>query len=159
MLQKVIGVGILLLLVVCVVQSKAPLSKILIAGGKLSEPLEVTDPGILGTSNPWFGSFIPQWNQGFERGIAEPPNTTPRYELSFYATFSQDAPHIIYVAYYAFDPSTHRGFVYLPGHNEQWYFTNSGSILRPHQDGHWNLANGAWSENLNSIIARSEQRY
>jgi len=159
MLQKAISASIAVLLLVSVAHSKAALSRLFISGGKLSKPIEITDPGILQLSNPWFGSFISQWNQVSEGTLTGPPSSTPRYELSFYATFSpKEPPHIVYVAYYTFDPSTRSGFVYLPGHNEQWYFTNSGSILRPHQDGRWNLANRDWSDKLNLIIASSEQR-
>jgi hypothetical protein len=150
--------GMALLLTVPAARSKAALSKIFISGGKLSQPIEIADKEFLRKSNPWFGTFIPAWNQtGVQH--SQPPITAKLYEISFYATFSaKEAPKIIYVVYYAVDPETHHGFVYLPGRQEQWYPTNAASILRPNQDGRWNVADPAWCDALNAIIARAEQQ-
>lgn len=146
-----------LVLFTSVAFSKVALSKLFISGGKLRQPVEVTNPQLLQASNPWFGSFIPAWTEISDARAAEPPQTAPRYEIAFYASFSaKAAPHIIYVAYYAFDPASRRGFVYLPGRSEQWYRTNVSSIMRKHEDGQWNLANPAWCDQVNSIIAHFE---
>jgi hypothetical protein len=150
--------AISLLLAVSGVSSKAVLSKLFICGGKLSQPVEVTDSKLLQLSNPWFGAFIQAWDEVHHERTAGPPKTAPRYEISFYSTFSSKEPaRIIYVAYYAFDPAAKRGFIYLPGNQEQWYYTNVGSIGRPNQDGRWNLANPFWCDQVNSIISRSER--
>ena len=135
-----VAASICLLAAVSVAYAKLPLSSVFICGGKLRQPVEVTEPAILHSSNPWFGSFIPQWNRAPRERIAGPPVSAPRYEISFYAASTNEPPHIVYVAYYAFEASTQRGFLYLPGHREQWYDTNTGSIIRPQQDGRWNLA-------------------
>ena len=154
--SRIFIVGSVLFFAISVASGKAVLSKLLIVGGKLPQPVEVTDPKLLKASNPWFGTFIPQWNQVSLQQIANPPPTAPRYELSFYTTFSSQ-DQIIYVAYYAFDPVSRRGFLYLPGSDEQWYSTNIRSIMRPHQDGRWNVADPAWSDQINSIIASGNE--
>ena len=151
-----VAASICLLFAVAVAYAKLPLSSLFISGGKLPQPVEVTEPAILNSSNPWFGTFIPQWNQAPRERVAGPPATAPRYELSFYAASSNEPPRIVYVVYYAWDPSAHRGFLYLPGHLEPWYDTNTGSIIRPHQDGRWNLADPAWCDRINAVIARSQ---
>ncbi len=154
---RLIAAGAFFLFSVSVAYPKLALSALFIIGGKLPQPIEVTDPSVLRASNPWFGTFIPQWNRAPKEQGASPPETAPRYEISFYATPSpKEPPHIVYVAYYAFDPATHRGFLYLPGSHEQWNSTNGASILRPRQDGRWNLADPGWCDQINAIIARSQ---
>jgi len=154
---RIVAFAVTLLLLSSVAISKASLSKLLVSGGKLSRPVELTASGVLRASNPWFGTFIPQWNKATDDFTPGPPEDSKRYELSFYAAFSDSAPpHIIYTAYYANDPGMHRCFVYLPGEHEQWYSTNASSILRPKQDGRWNLADLEWCEQLNAAIGRAE---
>lgn len=159
MSSKMLAAGILLLLAGSLATSKAELSRLFLSGGGLPRPVEVTDSALLSASNPWFGTFLPQWNQAPRERTGPPPDTAPRYEITFYATFSpKKPPHLIYVAYYAYDSGTHRGFVYLPGQKEQWYYTNAGSFMRPDQDGHWNLADPAWCDQINAILGRSESQ-
>ena len=154
-----IGV-IFLFFTIAVAAAKVPLSKLFISGGKLPQPVEITEAKLLQASNPWFGTFIPQWNQDSLIHIEDAPEPGPVYELSFYAKSSEnEAGHIVYVAYYAFDPGSHRGFIYLPGRHEQWYGTNAHSILRPRQDGHWNLADPAWCDHVNSAIVSGAMSY
>ena len=164
---RLLGIGLLLLFASSSADSKAELSRLFLSGGSLPRPVEVTDAGLLRASNPWFGTFLPQWNRAPHERVVPPPDGAPRYEITFYATFSPEKPpHVIYVAYYAYDPTTHRGYVYLPGHtshgrpldghNDQWYDTNASTILRPDQDGRWNLADPAWCDQINAILARSE---
>ena len=153
---RFIAAGVLFLLAASIAWSKLPLSSLSIFAGDLSQPIAVTDPKILRASNPWFGTFIPQWNQTPSQQPDRPPEAAPRYEILFYASLSPKAPpHIVYMAYYAFDSASHRGFLYLPGQHEKWYSTNAGSILRPNQDGRWNLADPAWCDQINSMISRS----
>lgn len=157
--SRFIVAGGLFLLIASVASSKLPLSSLLISGGRLSQSIKVTDPKLLQASNPWFGTFIPQWNVTSRQQVARPPETAPRYEILFYATLSaKDPPHVVYVAYYVFDSASHRGFLYLPGHHESGYSRNSRSILRPNQDGRWNLADPAWCDEINSMISRSRWR-
>lgn len=155
-LSRFLAASICLLFVLSVAYAKLALTSLLISGGKLSQRIEVSDPELLRSSHPWFGTFLPQWNQAPRERIEGPPAGAQRYEISFYAASSpEDAPHIVYVVYYAFDAGLHSGFVYLPGRHEQWYGTNTGSILRPRQDGRWNLADRAWCERINAILSRS----
>lgn len=105
------------------------------------------------SSNPWFGSFIPS---ATNQRIGTPASSAPRYKISFYAKLGEKPPHVVYMAYYAFDPAKHEGFVYLPGPNDSEYYTNAGSIMRAHQDGRWNPADPAWCAQINEIISHSE---
>lgn len=156
-LRRTFITAIVFFFVTSIASGKVSLSKIFIFGGNLSQPLEITNPKLLQSSNPWFGTFIQQWNQRSLQQVNSPPDGVQRYQLDFYAASSPQGPsRLIYVVYYAFDSVARRGFVYLPGPHEQWYYKNTGSILRPHQDGHWNIADPAWCDQVNSIVARGE---
>src|SRR5215472_15640835 len=110
--SRLLAASISLLFLVSPAFSKTELSQLFLSGGKLPRPIEITDPVLLQTSNPWFGTFLPQWNRAPHERVAPPPDGALRYEITFYATFSPEKlPHIIYVAYYAYDPATHRGLV------------------------------------------------
>jgi hypothetical protein len=154
---KVIGISICVLSLASSASSKAPLSKLIISGGSLVQPVVVSNDRLMQSSNPWFGTFIPfpQPNQVSQQTIATPPANTPRYKISFYATFRETQPHVVYVVYYTFDPATRRGFVYLPGPHDSEYYTNAGSIMRPNQDGRWNLADADWCDQINEIISHA----
>jgi hypothetical protein len=159
LIRKSLFIGASLLLLGSVASSKASLSKLLLSGRGLPQPIEITDSQLLGSSNPWFGSFIAGWKEPFDSAIASvPSNAAPRYQITFFANASGQEPHVIYVAYYVFESATHRGLVYLPGPHDPGYSLNIGTIVRPHQDGRWNPANPAWCDQMNSIIARSQSR-
>ncbi|MGH9729430.1 MAG: hypothetical protein ACRD4V_12685 [Candidatus Acidiferrales bacterium] len=153
-LAKVAVIGMSLLFFASGASSKAALSKLAISGGKLSHPVEANNSQLMQSSNPWFGKFIAAWNQADQR-ITNPPAGTPRYKITFYATFQpEQPPHVVYVVYYKFDSSTRQGFVYLPGPHDSEYRTNAGSIMRKNQDGRWNIADSGWCGEINKIISR-----
>lgn len=153
---KGMAAGFCLLAFVFIASSKVPLSKLSVSGGQLSRPIEANHPQLMQSSNPWFGSFISPGNQ---IGIGNPPTDTTRYKITFYATFQHgQPPHPVYVVYYTFDASTREGFVYLPGPRDWEYRTNEGTIIRSNQDGHWNVADAGWCEQINEIIAHSDVR-
>ena len=100
----------------------------------LKTPIEITDPNVLkrffvwsgrGTSSKETRSFIVDWSQS---PAAEPPEGLPRYEVSFYANLSKE--RLICIVFYQYDPSTQRGYVYLPGSTEEWYRLNTRTIFR-----------------------------
>jgi hypothetical protein len=156
---KIAAIGFCLLFFVSTAFPKAAISKLVISNGKLARSAEVTDSRLMQSSNPWFGKFIPAWNQAPRQSIAKPPAGTPRYKISFYASFLPGKPpHVVYVACYTFDPSTRQGFIYLPGTHDWEYSTNAGSVMRPNQDGRWNLADPGWCKQINEIISRSVVR-
>ena len=156
LVAKGFAAGLCLLVLVPIASAKAPLSRLIISGGNLSQPIEANNSQLMQASNPWFGRFISLGNQV---RIGNPPADTTRYRITFYATFQPgQPPHPVYVVYYTFDPSTHQGFVYLPGPRDWEYRTNAASIMRRDQDGRWNVADAGWCEQINEIIAHSETR-
>src|ERR1700693_6604577 len=83
--------------------AKADISKITIEGADLKTPIEITDPKILANFNVWTGPgtsgtvpkgadrFVIEWSQG----ATERPKGLQRYEVSFYAKFSNEK--LVYV--------------------------------------------------------------
>jgi len=125
-----------------------------ITGGRLTQPLAVTDRALLDLSGVYQGSFL---------GDLETNGVDPswsRYALTFVS-----APQIptascpaetrrTYVAYYVRNPATDEGFVYLPGRGEDGYRTNTSMMIRDGHDGHWHRALPAWAALLNSYLPR-----
>jgi hypothetical protein len=60
--------------------SKGSPDLILISGGGLSQPMEVTDPGLLKAFNPWIGQFA-DWQ---EKPLADAPCCRRSFEVLFY---------------------------------------------------------------------------
>ena len=145
--------------------AKAPTSKITIESADLKSPIEITDPQILPKFNVWSGAgtsctgcptpestqtFIVDWSQT----VAEPPKGLERYQVSFYAKMPEE--RLIYVVFYEFDPLTQRGYVYIPGHGEEFYRRNVGTIIRA-TEGKWLRSRIAWDDVARPLIANAKQ--
>jgi hypothetical protein len=125
--------------IVMAVAAKTPTVKLTIAGPRLANAIDVTNPKAL--ANVWEGSFI-------KSPATEPDKALPRYLVSFFTTAprGESGPKMCYVVYYVRDPQSGEGYVYLPGRGEEWHRLNVGSILRNGQDGKWHLAEKTWSD-------------
>ena len=112
--------------------AKGPTTKIIIKGGDLPAPIEITDQKVTANFNVWTGpgtssgekeSLIVNWGAGT---VAEHPAGLQRYEISFYAKHKQEG--LVYVVDYKFDPSTGQGYVCLPGKQDDRWARNVSSI-------------------------------
>lgn len=164
--QEVITKGIFALLTLLTVLSippaafaKSATGKITIKGADWTTPIEISDPRILINFNVWTGpgtssnepqGLIVDWSQGM---IAEPPKGVQLYEVSFYTKL----PHgqLIYVVSYGYDPSSEKGYVYLPGKGEKWYQRNVRSIYRS-VEGKWFHAWSVWDKVVRPLIAKAK---
>src|ERR1035437_2425880 len=133
--------------------------------GALTSPIVITDPTIAGRfmvgKGPGTGelhpdgtrttdtspSFIIDWN----RGVAHPPKGLSAYRVTFVIDRRNSGP---YVAYYVVDPSTQKGYVYLPGPQDPDYRSNVRLIYRKGIEGNWFYAWTAWEDVVNPLIAR-----
>src|ERR1700680_3946119 len=140
-------------------------------GGPLTTPIKITDPqiqefsvwagpGVNGTGLPNATGFIVDWQKGV---LAQPPAGLQHYEVSFYAgcrTVPNDPrclaePHsLVYVVFYDSDPSSKRGFIYLPGKGEASYWLNVHTILHG-VEGHWFFAADSWERFVRPLIANA----
>lgn len=135
-----------LLLSVSVAQAKAIPDKITVTGPGLTNPLEITDPEILEASNPWAGEFV-DWDAA---KITETPPVNRRYEILVHLRDRNDSFRVIYAFHYAPDPSGGRGYIYLPGMDDQWYDVNVGTIVRPSG---WQRASAQWDAIMDQTLA------
>ena len=99
---------------------KGPADLILISGGGLNQPIEITDPASLDAFNPWVGQFA-DWK-------AKPLVDAPCYRRSFEVLFYMKWPErrsssldrgdlkMIYATRYCWIGEA--GYVYLPGPGE-----------------------------------------
>jgi hypothetical protein len=140
--------------------AKAETTKITIQSLYLKAPVEIVDPVILSKFNVWTGpgtwssdpafnanapGFIIDWSSG---AVPEAPDRITCYKVSFYAKLPNE--RLVYVVYYAqdyhaHDPSSLRGYVYLPGRDDPSYSLNVGTIIRG-VEGKWFLASSTWDD-------------
>jgi hypothetical protein len=136
--------------------------RIIIRGTDLRTPIEITDPTVLANFNVWTGpgtssnksrGLIVDWSRG---AIPAPPKGLPLYEVFFYADFGSPEKKPVYVVSYEFDPSTRRGYVYLPGRGDKWWQLNVGSIFRG-LEGNWFSAWIVWEDVAGPLIAKGKE--
>ncbi|MEO8679212.1 MAG: hypothetical protein ABI665_09210 [Vicinamibacterales bacterium] len=124
-----------------------------ITGGRLTQPLTVKEQAILDLSGVYQGTFLgpltdaitPAWSRYLVTFVMEPQIPTATLPAGTQRT---------YVAFYARNPETDEGFVYLPGRGEDGYRTNIGVMIRDGHDGRWHQALPAWSELLGSYLPK-----
>ncbi len=128
------------------VAAKPGTTKIVITGGRLTRPLEVTDPTVLRNFSVWHG-YLGQ------RVTTAPAGESRPYELRFHVRFSNTDVRMAYVAYYHPRPSGERGYIYLPRSGEQWHQFNASTIQ---QATGWFHASREWDEQIKPLIAAAE---
>ena len=129
------------------VSAKPGTTKIVITGGRLTRPLEVTDPNVLKHFSVWHGYL------GGTRVTTSPSGEPGPYEVSFHVKFSDTDVRMAYVAYYHPRPSGERGYFYLPRRGEKWHDFNASTIQ---QATGWFHASREWDALIQPLIAAAE---
>ena len=139
--------------------SKGSPDLILVSGGGLGQPIEITDPDSLKAFNPWMGQFA-DWEA---KPLADAPCFRRSFEVLFYMRWperksSQDRGNLqlIYSTRYCSTGQT--GYVYLPGPGEPQFGPNRGTIIRGAADGKWHVATAAWDSLMSDAVAMSESQ-
>lgn len=147
--------------------AKGATTKVIITGGELQGPIEITDPDVLENFNVWSGpgtfsngvegneGFIIDWAAGV---VTERPDAIRKFELSFYVRyanrpFSEQTDQLAYVVSYAVDPATGQGYVYLPGRADEPYRLNTKAIYRE-CEGNWFRATAQWQSAFGDVVRR-----
>jgi hypothetical protein len=149
--------SISLLVLTPVLLGKGKTVKVVIAGDNLAKPVEISDPKTLADFQVWAGpgtssnqgqAFIVDWSSG---PIKKLPEGLNRYEVSFYV---DGLDRVAYVVFYAFDHSTGRGYVYIPGKSDQHFQSNVRTIFRG-VEGSWFHAWTVWDSVAGPLIANA----
>jgi hypothetical protein len=147
--------------------AKGDMVLIEIRGGNLTAPLKITDPkiqefsvwagpGVNGSTVENAEGFIADWRKG---AVAQPADGVPRYELSFYAgcrtapSCLGETPILVYVVSYAYDASSKRGYIYLPGTSRNVSTIYHGKDV----EGRWFPATYAWEQFVRPRIAAASR--
>jgi hypothetical protein len=144
-------------------------SKIVISGGTLARPLELTDNTTTTQFDVWAGpgtrscmagncvdgtsGFIIDWLAG---PVPDKPSDLPHFEVFFYAADDRvpsGPEQLVYAVAYEYDAASAVGYVYLPGKTDAWFAVNTRAILRG-AEGRWFRASRAWQEAVVPRIAR-----
>jgi hypothetical protein len=140
---------VVLLMISSAAASKSATVKIEIAGTGLTRPLEIAEPALLSRFSIW-GSPGIDWS----RGIVTPPKIAATYIVTFYQGGREPMHdwHRRYVVFYAIDPESKRGYIYLPGpQNGELYKRNTFSIVRD-VEGNWFAASPEWEASIRPLI-------
>jgi len=132
--------------------AKALTVKIVISGGKLADPIEITDKHVLAASDIWIGSFLDTTRPPLE----DPPVDIQRYEVIFYVKYRRDDIRKAYAVYYCPSRAAEPGLIYLPGKGDPWQDLNWGTIVRDGRDGKWNYASAIWEDSIKLAISHAE---
>ena len=141
-----------LLIVPLQLSAKGKTVRITIKGGDLAAPIELTDPAVVAGFKVWTGpgtstnepqGLIVDWS----RGVAEPPEDLPVYDVSILTT----RPNRPYVVSYVFDPSTNEGYVYIPGTPDNVW------LIYRQVEGNWFHAWSAWENLAHPLIAKASK--
>jgi len=102
---------------------------------------------------------VPNWKpkswiiEDWLHPVAEPDRSLLRVTATFSIDRGSARGARPYVVYYAFDPSSNQGFVYLPGRGEPFYNENVNLLFRGDDfEGHWFLAIPEWTRAAQAII-------
>jgi hypothetical protein len=143
----------MLLAVTALLFAKGEMVRIVIRGEGLPKPIEIKDATVMNRFQIYSGpgtsrdgvretgtapTFIIDW----PRGAVDEPKGLRVYEVSFVTTRSDVSTYIVF---YAFDPATKHGYVYLPGRSDPQYKDNVWQIYRG-VEGKWFHAWSAWDE-------------
>jgi hypothetical protein len=130
---------------------------IVISGGSLAQPIEITDSDSLKAFDPWMGQFA-DWQQ---KALTDAPCFRRSFEVLFYlkwpgrdSALDRGPLQMIYATRYCSTDST--GYVYLPGRGEPQYLRNIGTIIRGAADGKWHPATAAWDSLMRSALAAQD---
>ena len=138
--------------------AKGPVDLIIISGGGLAHPIEVTDSVTRSVFSPWTGGFI-DFRPPLAYASSEARCKTSPYDVRFYlrgagrhSIYDIGELALIYAVAYCAEPG--HEWVRLPGRGESLYEINIGTIIRDKMDGHAFKASALWNARFASLVRR-----
>jgi hypothetical protein len=167
-MKRVFAVLVVVVGATTFVSAKGFTTRIEITSAQYHTSVEITDPEILKNFNVWSGpgtfvndveateGFIIDWTTG---AVPERPRGLSSYEVSFSVKYanrsaSEQKDQLAYRVFYATDPSSGEGYVYLPGKGDEPYRLNTNAIFRG-REGNWFHATAAWQSTVDRLIAQA----
>jgi hypothetical protein len=129
---------------------------ILVSGGELKHPVQITDPELLRQFDPWNGDFV-DWDHvsggrlGWEYEILY---FKKRIEPS--TPYDRDGLTMIYGFRYCMDEDGGPGSVHLAGRNDKFGPENVRIIWDGTQAGRWHPATPSWHSFIEQTVAAQE---
>jgi hypothetical protein len=138
---------------------KGPADLIIILAGRASS-YEVTDTQTLQQFSPWSAEYI-DWSKGM---VHAPPDLSRSSKVFFYqkwpsrrsSDYDCDDLKMIYTVTYVPGHDGQRGYIYLPGRGEEFFYNNIGTIMLGDDDGKWHQASAAWEKVMNQTLRARE---
>lgn len=140
------------------------LDKIVISGGELDHPVEITDPDTLSKFDPWKGVFV-DWRTPARMG---PCNW--EYEITYFKRgigFNKSKPtapddqtgfRLIYGLRYCMGNTNEPGYVHLAGYTDKFWEQNVHVVWDGTQAGEWHPSTLEWKEFIQREVADGMHR-
>ena len=146
--------------------SKGAITRILIEGGSLAEPIEIADPEILGKFTIWSGPGVAGWDMA----TTIPPSGTPRFIADWTAGMveyqpktsspylirmfieGRNAPSNTYEVLYEVDPDNGNAYVYLPMPARDTFGKSNMYQIARGVEGNWFRSTHEWNKVMASVL-------
>jgi hypothetical protein len=132
---------------------------ILISGGKLHHPIEITDPELLDQLNPWAAPFV-DWDHPLSGG-----RLGWEYEIRYFkrgvepsTRYDRDGMTMIYGLRYCLDEEGGPGSVHLAGRNDRFGPENVRMVWDGTYAGRWNRSTALWNAFIEHEVAEQFAR-
>jgi hypothetical protein len=127
---------------------------ILVSGGELQHPVEITDPDLLSKLDPWTGPFV-DWDQPARMG-----HCSWEYEILYFkrgvehvTPYDRGDLRMIYGVRYCMGDDQEPGYVQLAGPTERFGPENVRTVWDGTQAGKWHPSTLAWKAFIEHVVA------
>lgn len=133
---------------------EASADMIVVSGGELRHPVEITDADVVGKLDPWTGLFV-DWDQPPRMG-----HCTWEYDVQYFkrgieqpTRYDRGDLRMIYGVRYCLGGPQEPGYVQLAGPTERFGPENVRAIWDGTHAGKWHLSTSAWKEFVEHAVA------
>jgi hypothetical protein len=141
-------------------EQESVVDKIVISGGELQKPVEITDAKLLGKFDPWKGVFV-DWKTPAHMGACN-----WEYEISYFKrgtgfkkevqqrAISEDQPgfRLVYGLRYCMGNAGEPGYVHLAGYSDKFWEQNVHTVWDGTEAGKWHRSTPAWKTFIQSEV-------
>jgi hypothetical protein len=140
-------------------EQQATTDMIVLSGGELQRPVEITDPELLNVLDPWSGLFV-GWNQPAAMG-----HCSWEYEVTYFKRgLKTNTPYdrgdlkMIYGLRYCLGDDGEPGYVHLAGPTHKFWPENVPMVWDGTQAGKWHPSTAAWKAWIRQEVVEQEDQ-